>query len=201
MAVKTFNTGRVGNKHRGTWSNLEQYIFMDTVISSDGSVYLNTSTTGTPIGTPPENNGYWMLYVPNAAYSIGSELEALNGRVASLENNINSLVTPPNIIEFPISPTITYTGNRGWYCKDGTGMVTVGIRFDSITMLSIVSQVATLPEGYRPQRTIFNVAMFTRNITREVADWQVNTDGGVIIRVNNIGLNEWYTSQMQYPAA
>ncbi len=66
------NTGATGITYLGVYSNATSYSKTNAVLYSN-ALYYNTFTGSTPTGTPPTNNTYWSLLLPQGATgSVGS---------------------------------------------------------------------------------------------------------------------------------
>lgn len=145
MAVKTFNTGRVGTKHRGQWGGSTQYNFMDTAFYNDGALYINIYTGITPIGTPPTNTIYWMTYVPSPNIQI-PERHALG---TFLVESTIGIYARNMMFKFPNGLIITHFNLVCNRLADGL----------------ILFQV---PAGYRPYGQVYTTVITTNNTAQLV---------------------------------
>lgn len=193
--ARTFNTGEVGTVHRGEWSATVAYKFLNTVYSTDGTLYLNTFTGATPVGTSLTDTNYWKIYLP------GADLDSLNADITSVGDRVTALETVPSSI---IQPTpdagIVYTGSEFGYQKGSNGLVVVNLRFTSLTTTSTVTNLLTLPAGYRPARTIFSIwASGNTPVAGQI--WSVTTAGLVRFNTPTIGTYSTPSGQIIYYAA
>lgn len=62
--TRIFNLGIIGTVHRGGWSATETYNFLNTVYSTDGTLYLCINADGAPAGALLSNTVYWKVYIP-----------------------------------------------------------------------------------------------------------------------------------------
>lgn len=158
MAIMTFNTGKVGPRHRGFYSSTEQYVFLDTVIGADESLYINISNMPTPIGIGPENASYWMLYMPNVSTSVGTIIENLGNRTTDLEHRTNDLEndvalisTPPTVLSLVpyLVNAVPQMAERNFFYKTITGITFCHFNLNA-TDLANQAVLFTMPAGYRP---------------------------------------------------
>lgn len=212
----TFNAGRTGTVHRGVWNATTQYSILDTAIYTDGVLYLNSFNGVTPVGMVPTNTTYWKVYVPNTAFSVDTELTALDSRVtdleviatdlqtsmASAENKINLLLATPTRITLPINSGITYSNNRCWYCKTANNMVIVYMAFDSILLSTNPITIGELPSGYWPKENLDAVQHYIQaGYATTATRMTVSANGEISIRGAAGGTITSTNATITYPAA
>lgn len=145
----------------------------------------NTGITGLPDGWPQAHNDFIRFYNGNLAYTLdllaNYENKRLAYRLATGDWTEIATATPPQEFDLPLLDG-WYTNDRAQYRKTQEGLVVV----NAILVLSEGysasdnTQIAVLPEGFRPATSFMYPVSVQDSSTRASAIVQISTSGTII---------------------